>query len=113
MRRVVRVRGRLEQEFRYDISAQELAGGATTVNIGGGKGEELIPSERIEVILGVPPYLDHGAAKARDGFGDAGFLVKYRLLARNEQSGNYIVTSFLGVTPPTRSYTTATAHTSP
>ena len=107
---VVTVTPRLEQEFRYDISEQELAGGATTVNIGGGKGVELIPSERVEVILGVPPYLDHGSAKARDGFGDAGFLVKYRLLARNEQSGNYIVTAFLGMTVPTGSYNNGAEH---
>src|SRR5260370_30253908 len=55
---VVTVTPRLEQEFRYDISAQELASGATTVNIGGGKGGERIPSERVEVTLGSPPYLD-------------------------------------------------------
>lgn len=107
---VVTVTPRLEQEFRYDISEQELAGGATTVNIGGGKGVELIPSERVEVILGVPPYLDHGSAKARDGFGDAGFLVKYRLIARNEQSGNYIVTAFLGMAAPTGSYNNGAEH---
>jgi Putative MetA-pathway of phenol degradation len=107
---VVTVTPRLEQEFRYDVSAQELAGGSTTVNIGGGKGLELIPAERVEVILGVPPYLDHGSAAARDGFGDVGFLVKYRLLARNEQSGNYIVTAFLGVTAPAGSYNNGAKH---
>jgi hypothetical protein len=107
---VVTVTPRLEQEFRYDVSAQELAGGATTVNIGGGKGLELIPSERIEVIMGVPPYLDHGSAAPYDGFGDVGFLVKYRLLARNEQCGNYIVTAFLGVTAATGSYSNGAEH---
>jgi hypothetical protein len=107
---VVTVTPRLEQEFRYDISALELANGTTTVNIGGGKGVEVIPSERVEVILGVPPYLDHGSAAARDGFGDMGFLAKYRLLARNERSGNYIVTAFLGVTTPTGSYSNGAEH---
>jgi len=107
---VVTVTPRLEQEFRYDISAQELANGTTTVNIGGGKGVELIPSERVEVILGIPPYVDHGSATAHDGFGDVGFLVKYRLLARNEQSGNYIVTAFLGMTSPTGSYNNGAEH---
>ncbi len=107
---VVTVTPRLEQEFRYDVSAQELANGTTTVNIGGGKGVELIPSERVEVILGIPAYLHHGSAAARDGFGDFGFLAKYRLLARNEQSGNYIVTAFLGVTAPTGSYNNGAEH---
>jgi outer membrane putative beta-barrel porin/alpha-amylase len=107
---VVTVTPRLEQEFRYDISRQDLAGGANTVNIGGGKGLELIPSERVEVILGIPPYLDHGSARPHDGFGDVGFLMKYRLFARNEESGNYIVTAFLGATVPTGSYTNGAEH---
>src|SRR5690349_298645 len=107
---VVTVTPRLEQEFRYDISRQDLAGGANTVNIGGGKGLELIPSESVEVILGIPPYLDHGSARPHDGFGDVGFLAKYRLVARNEESGNYIVTAFLGATAPTGSYTNGAEH---
>jgi outer membrane putative beta-barrel porin/alpha-amylase len=107
---LVTVTPRLEQEFRYDISAQDLPGGATTVNIGGGKGLELIPAERVEVILGIPPYIDHGSARPHDGFGDMGFLVKYRLLARNEKRGNYIVTAFLGASAPTGSYTNGAPH---
>lgn len=42
----------------------------------------------------------HGSA-LRDGIGDASLLAKYRIASRNEHSGNYIVTAFLGVTFPT------------
>ncbi|HKW97456.1 MAG TPA: transporter [Bryobacteraceae bacterium] len=107
---VVTVTPRLEQEFRFDLFHQDLAGGFTTLNIGGGKGLELIPSERVEVILGIPAYLDHGSARAHDGFGDTSFLVKYRLFSGNEEAGNYIVTAFLGASVPTGSYSNGAEH---
>lgn len=95
---------RLEQEFRYDIFWQTNNEGITAQNFGGGKGLELIPFEKVEVILSVPPYLSHNNPAMRDGFGDFQFLLKYRLLSRNEERGNYILTAFLGVTLPTAQY---------
>lgn len=92
---------RLEEEFRYDTFWQTNDAGVTTENYGGSKGLELIPAEKIEVILSVPPYLVHNNPKVRDGFGDFQFLAKYRLLSSNEEHGNYIVTAFLGVSLPT------------
>src|SRR5438552_16972328 len=54
---------RLEQEFRYDIVWQQLQGSAPYVrNLGNGKGLELIPFDRVEVIASVPPYIAHGNA---------------------------------------------------
>jgi hypothetical protein len=101
---VATVTPRLEQEFRYDFFHQNLQSGFEQWNIGGGKGLELIPTSRTEVLINVPPYLDHSDPRAFDGFGDASFLVKYRLLSRNEQHGNAIVTAFLGTTLPTGSH---------
>ncbi|MBI3667404.1 MAG: transporter [Acidobacteria bacterium] len=99
---VVTVTPRLEQEFRYDISRQQRPpGGDTTTIYGGGKGLELIPAERVEIILGIPSYLAHSGSSVLDGWGDFSFLVKYRLAAENEEGGNYIVTAFLGGTVPT------------
>lgn len=102
---VVTVTPRLEQEFRYDFSRQTQANGTTLENYGGSKGLELIPIERAELILGVPPYLVHNDPNVHDGFGDVSFLLKYRLLSANEENGNYILTVFLGATAPTGSYT--------
>src|SRR6201997_2101316 len=50
---------RLEEEFRYDQLWQVNPAGVTTDNYDGGKGLELIPLERVEIILNLPPYLAH------------------------------------------------------
>ena len=93
---------RLEQEFRYDIDWQTNNEHVTSENYGGGKGLELIPQKNLELILTAPPaYVVHNDPAKRDGFGDWSFLVKYRILASNEEHGNYILTAFLGVSFPT------------
>ena len=101
---------RLEEEYRYDQLWQENAKGITTDNYGGGKGLELIPSDRVEVIFNVPPYLAHNNPAVQDGFGDVAFLVKYRLLSANEKKGNYILTAFLGWSLPTGQYKNGALH---
>ncbi len=101
---------RLEEEFRYDQIWQVNANGVTTDIYDAGKGLELIPAERIEVILNTPPYIDHSNSAIPNAFGDAGFLVKYRLLAAPEERGNYILTAFLGATLPTGSHTNGALH---
>ena len=101
---LVTVTPRLEQEFRSDFLVQQMASGDDLVNLGNGKGLELIPNERVELLLNVPPYLAHSRPELHDGFGDVSFVGKYRLLAGNEEGGNYILTVFLGGTIPTGSY---------
>jgi hypothetical protein len=100
---------RLEEEFRYDQLWQTNTKGVTTDNYDGGKGLELIPSNKVEVIFNLPPYLDHNST-AKNGFGDVAFLVKYRFLSSNEEHGNYILTAFLGWSVPTGSYTNGAKH---
>lgn len=78
---------RLEEELRYDQLWQENAKGVTTNNYDGGKGLELIPFEKVEVIFNAPPYIDHNNPADKNGFGDVAFLVKYRLLSANEEGG--------------------------
>lgn len=95
---------RLEEEFRYDQLWQTNAKGITTDNFDGGKGVELIPAEKVEVIFNLPPYIAHNNPADSDGFGDVAFLLKYRLLSANEQHGNYILTAFLGASVPTGQY---------
>jgi len=101
---------RLEEEVRYDQLWLENAKGVTTNNYDGGKGLELIPFEKVEVIFNVPPYLQHNDPKVHDGFGDVAFLVKYRLLSANQEHGNYILTAFLGWSLPTGSYKNGSLH---
>jgi hypothetical protein len=102
---------RLEQEFRYDFVWQELGDGRNVTNFGNSKGLELIPFDRTEVILGVPPYFSRNFGPTTpDGFGDFSWLVKYRLLSANEKEGNYILTAFLGGSFPTGSYRNSAEH---
>jgi len=101
---------RLEEEYRYDQLWQTNAKGVTTDNYDGGKGLELIPLEKVEVIFNVPPYLAHHDPNVSDGFGDLAFLVKYRLLSANEKHGNYILTAFLGWSLPTGQYKNGALH---
>jgi hypothetical protein len=96
---------RLEQEFRTDFFIQPMATGDDLVNFGGGKGVELIPNQRVELLLNIPPYLQHNSSNIHDGFGDVSFVGKYRLFSGNEEHGNYILTFFLGASVPTGSYT--------
>jgi hypothetical protein len=102
---VVTVTPRLEQEFRTDLVLERTATGSELANFGNTKGLELIPTEHLELILNVPPYLKHNQPGAHDGFGDVAFLAKYRLASANDRHGNYIVSLFLGANAPTGSYT--------
>ncbi|MGH9587810.1 MAG: hypothetical protein ACRD3F_12720 [Acidobacteriaceae bacterium] len=99
---------RLEQEFRTDFDRQLTSERTTTWNLGAGKGLELIPARRIELLLNVPPYLRHNSA-AKAGFADTALMMKYRIYARNEEHGNSIVTVFFGGTIPTGSYSNGAA----
>lgn len=82
---------RLEEEFRSDITWTPTPAG-NDMNYGGGKGLELIPTEHIEIIAGVPPCL--APAAGENGFGNIPLTMKYRFMAGNEEHGNYIVSAF-------------------
>jgi opacity protein-like surface antigen len=94
---------RLLEQLRFDIVTQPKKGFETT-NFGGGKGLELIPFANTEILISTPPYVTHDKPGVQDGFGDMSFLLKYRVAAGNEESGNYIVTAFLGASVPTGTY---------
>jgi hypothetical protein len=57
---------------------EQTSAGSELISFGNSKGLELIPGERVEAILNVPPYLEHNRAGLHDGFGDVSFLGKYR-----------------------------------
>lgn len=97
---LVTVTPRLEQEFRFDTVHQVTPTGDVTV-VDNGKGLELIPSRRTELLINLPPYLMHENPATKDGWGDASFVMKYRFFARPEKEGNAIVTGFLAGSVPT------------
>jgi Putative MetA-pathway of phenol degradation len=93
---------RLEQEFRYDQFFEHLATGADIKVYDGGKGLELIPTTTNEVLINLPPYDQRTIVRSAKGWGDwPALTIKQRLLSANEENGNYIVTTFLGVQAPT------------
>ena len=95
---------RLEQEFRTDFVRQLVAGGHQVWVYDNGKGLELIPARHIEMLFNLPPYQQHDAPSTQDGLGDVSFLMKYRIFAANEKSGNYILTAYIGGSVPTGTY---------
>lgn len=100
---IATVTPRLEQEFRFD-TVHEVTPTGNVTNFDNGKGLELIPARKIELLLNLPPYLMHQNPGARDGFGDVSFTMKYRFWARDEESGNAILTAFLAGSIPTGTY---------
>jgi hypothetical protein len=117
---LVTVTPRLEQNLlRFDQSWQDLPQGAEQ-SVSGPK-IKLIPLESFEVDLGAPSYMARSNYDKKhqrqdvDNWGDASFLVKYRLLSADEAGGSYIVTFFTGVTVPTgsKSFSTGTTVFSP
>jgi hypothetical protein len=101
---------RLQELFRYDVMWQNLKGGHELVNYGSGKGIEFIPAERIQFIIGLPPWETQNTTPRKNGWGDEMFLMKYRFAAANEEQGNYIVTGFMAVTVPNGSSTYTSHH---
>ena len=97
---VATVTPRLEQEMRADFVRQTNAKRESTWNYGNGKGLEIIPSRRIELLFNLPPFFNRGTG-AEDGFGDVSFNSKFRIFARNEEHGNAILTAFLAASIPT------------
>jgi hypothetical protein len=98
---LVTVTPRLEQELRTDFVRQITPKDYTIWNYDNGKGLELIPARRIELLFNLPPFQAHSEPGVSDGFGDVSFLMKFRILSRNEESGNGILTAFLGASVPT------------
>jgi hypothetical protein len=97
---LVLVTPRLEQEFRTDSVHQYDTKGQYQWTYDNGKGLELIPEKHTEILMNLPPFINHGNG-AKDGFGDISFVAKERLFSRNEESGNAIVTFFFSGTIPT------------
>lgn len=94
----------LIQVFRADFTRQVTPALTDTWNYGAGRGLNLVPGFNSEIDLYYPPYIQHNAKGAFDGFGDAGFLGKYRFFSRNEKNGNVMVGAQVAATIPTGSH---------
>jgi len=95
--------GRIKDEFRYDVWRQTAPGGSVISTFGGRKGLEFIAAPQVQLLLGVPSYIDHSATLPSDGFGDLPLMVKFRITSASTSEGNYLVTVLLSATVPTAS----------
>ena len=100
----------LVQQFRYDMYWQEDVNANWTANYGASKGLEIIPNSRIEVNVGIPPYMVH-QTNVPDGFGDVSLFVKFRAFSAPEGKGDYFVGAFLGASFPSGSLPNSLGHT--
>ena len=96
----------LTELYRYDQNWQHFSNGGGNLKIfNGGKGLELIPAKTIQLIFGLPPYLQRSGKNAAQGFGDYPFLlIKNRFLSANEENGNYVLTGYLAFSAPVGSH---------
>ena len=95
----------LIQVFRADFLRQITPTLTSTWNYGASRGLNLVPGFKSEFDFYYPDYFQHNTPKVKDGFGDVGFLYKYRILTRNEKEGNYMLSAQLTATLPTGSHT--------
>jgi hypothetical protein len=95
----------LIQVFRADFTRQVAPALTSTWNYGAGRGLNLVPGLKSEFDFYYAPYIQHNNPKVKDGFGDVGFLYKYRIFSRNEQKGNFMLSAQLTATLPTGSHT--------
>ena len=93
------------QVFRADFTRQVTPARTDTWNYGSARGLNLIPFANTEIDVYYPPYIQHNNPKVKDGFGDVGFLYKYRLFTRNEKLGNAMISAQITATVPTGSHT--------
>ena len=77
-RPALRATSNVTQLFRYDIVRQITPARTDTWSYGFSKGFNLIPWHNTEVDINIPPYIRHDSA-VKDGFGDFGAVLKYRL----------------------------------
>lgn len=94
----------LIQVFRADFTRQITPTLTSTWNYGASRGLNVVPGLKSEFDFYYPPYLQHNTPKVKDGFGDVGFLYKYRIISRNEKNGNFMLSAQLTATIPTGSH---------
>ncbi|MGO9648835.1 MAG: transporter [Terriglobales bacterium] len=100
---VVTASSGLLQVARTDFVRQIAPAGTDTWNYDNTKGFNVVPWYKFEFDALLPPYIQHNS-KAEDGFGDVSLSLKYRLVAANEEGGNYSVSVSLAGTMPTGSF---------
>jgi hypothetical protein len=91
---LIQTDGRLGQALRFSVSNANFSG-TRTLNYGNGKGISMIAGNRFQIDLDPPSYFRNHSSTQKDGFGNAGTQVKYRIASGNAAHGNYAVSAVL------------------
>lgn len=86
--------GRLGQALRFSVSNVSFSG-ARTLNYGNGHGISMIVQKRYQLDFDPPSFFRNHSSTSKDGFGNAGAQVKYRIASGNAQHGNFAVSAVL------------------
>jgi hypothetical protein len=94
---------RLSQAVRLSVSNAN-APGAQIIGYGNNHGVSVIVARRFQFDYDPPSYFRNHSDAMRDGFGNSGVQVKYRIASGNAQHGNFAVSAILFHGFGTRSY---------
>jgi hypothetical protein len=86
--------GRLGQAIRFSVSNANFSG-TRTLNYGNGHGIGMIADKRFQLDADPPSYFRNHSSTQKDGFGNAGAQVKYRIASGNAAHGNFAVSAVL------------------
>ena len=95
--------GRLKDELRLDAWRPIAPNGQPDYTLGGGKGLEFIVAPRVQLLLGIPSFMENPHHEKRDGFGDIPLMMKFRVASAPHKEGDYLLTLLLKATVPTGS----------
>jgi hypothetical protein len=85
---------RLSQAVRVSYSNAYVPG-AQIMSYGNGHGVSVLALRRFQFDFDPPAFFRNHSAALKDGFGNAGVQLKYRIASGNEEHGNYALTAVL------------------
>ncbi len=85
---------RLAQAVRISVS-NAYAPGAQIISYGNNHGISFIAARRIQIDFDPPSYFRNHSAAFKDGFGNAGSQVKYRIASGNAEHGDFALTAIV------------------
>ena len=85
---------RLGQAIRFSVSDAAFPG-EQTLNYGNNHGISLIAGQRFQFDLDPPSFFRNHSSAHKDGFGNAGTQLKWRIASGNAEHGNYAVSAII------------------
>jgi len=85
---------RLGQAVRFSVSDAAFPG-EQTLNYGNNHGISVIADRRFQFDLDPPSFFRNHSSAHKDGFGNAGTQLKWRLASGNEEHGNYALSAII------------------